>query len=357
MATKKTKVADNLYIYETAKGSRSWVFRGTVDGKRIERGLGSEKSLTLKEAKRAAAAVLLETPKAERMKEETFGSVYEDAIADIARLKQWKRGDTEREWCAQIAAYALPVLKDKPVSRITRDDVLAVLKPMWMTKPMSASALRLRLEAILDWGLVHGYRDGMNPASWRGNLALFLPVLSRVHEIKHREAPTLEELRNAVKLCLADPDDASRALLWIISTACRSNEACLMESREVEGRVWTIDPAHQKTKIYQRIPLSQLAMKAWTDRDGRQFEDASDAAVLRRLKRICRRPEGEPSVTVHGIRSTFRDWCADNGVNDAVAERCLSHKWGSTVTQAYYRNDLLDQRRAVMQKWADALTH
>ena len=352
---KKTKIADNLYIYETDKGSRSYVFRGTVGGKRIERGLGAVDSQSLRDAKRKAAAVLLSEPEEKKPELKTFAETYAAAVAEIGSLRRWRGARMEQVWLAQLEKYAVPALGAVALSAIGRDDVLAVLRPLWTEKPTAASELRMRLEAVLDWAATRGYRSGMNPAVWRGNLALFLPPQSRVHEEAHHEAPTIEELRNAVKLALASGGEADRALVWIIATACRISEGCLADASEVSGLEWTIDPAHQKTRIHQRVPLSSLAEAVLSREPGRMF-DVTGNTVLRRLKQYCPRPEGQPPVTVHGIRSTFRDWCADNGVADAVAERCLSHLWGNAVTRAYYRNDLFEQRRVVMQSWADALT-
>lgn len=351
---KKTKIADNLYIYETDKGSRSYVFRGTVGGKRIERGLGAVESQSLRDAKRKAAAVLLSEPEEKKPELKTFAETYAEAVTEIGSIRRWKNSRMERSWDSQIEQYALPVIGALALSAIGRDDVLAVLRPLWTAKPTVASALRMRLEAVFDWAATRGYRSGLNPAVWRGNLALFLPPQSKVHEEEHHEAPTIEELRNAVKLALASGGEADRALVWIIATACRNAEACLADASEVSGSEWTIDPAHQKTRIHQRVPLSSLAEAALSREPGRMF-DVGCNTVLLRLKKYCPRPEGQPQVTVHGIRSTFRDWCADNGVADAVAERCLSHQWGNSVTRAYYRNDLFEQRKAVMQAWADAL--
>lgn len=353
---KKTKIADNLYIYETDKGSRSYVFRGTVGGKRIERGLGAVDSQSLRDAKRKAAAVLLSEPEEKKPEQKTFAETYEEAVAEIGSIRRWKLGSkAEQTWCSQLARYAVPAVGGKALSDIDREDVLAILRPLWTAKPTVASTLRLRLEALFDWAATRGYRSGMNPAVWRSNLALFLPPRSKVHEEEHFEAPSIEELRNAVKLALASGGEADRALVWIIATACRISEGRLADASEVSGVEWTIDPAHQKTRIHQRVPLSSLAESVVSREPGRMF-DVACSTVLLRLKQYCPRPEGSPQVTVHGIRSTFRDWCADNGVADAVAERCLSHQWGNSVTRAYYRNDLFEQRKVVMQQWADALT-
>ena len=360
----KKKVAENLYIYTRDNGGQSYVFRGTVNGKRIERGLGVVGKIGIREAKRKAVEILASAPAEEKAKTAvTFGDAWEEAIEDIEKLRRWKNAASYNGWRFSIRAYALPVLKDKPLSAITREDCLAVLEGLWYSKPAAGRYVRQRLEAILDWAVVHGYRDGQNPAVWRGNLALFLPLSSKVRATKHREAPTIAELRAAVRLLRTKNTAASRALLWVIANACRVSEGAQAESGEVNGDIWTINPEHQKTKIYQRIPLSTLAKEALRGAgEGLLFPGTRSGKPVTRVRlralfvSLCPRLEGQPPVTVHGIRSTFRDWCADNGVADAVAERCLSHQWGNSVTRAYYRNDLFEQRKAVMQAWADALT-
>ena len=359
----KKKVADNLYIYTRDNGGQSYVFRGTVNGKRIERGLGVVGKVGIREAKRKVVEILAAPAEEKPKAAATFGDLWEEAIEDIEKLRRWKNAATYADWRFSIRTYALPLLKDRPLSEITREDCLAVLEGLWYSKPSAGQYVRQRLEAILDWAVVHGYRSGQNPAVWRGNLSLFLPLSTKVRPTKHREAPTLEELRAAVGRLKEKGTPAARALLWVIANACRVSEGSLAEAREVDGDVWTINPEHQKTKIYQRIPLSTLAMDAIRGSgEGLLFPGARSGKPITRARlrvlmvSVCPRPEGQPPVTVHGIRSTFRDWCADNGVADAVAERCLSHLWGNAVTRAYYRNDLFEQRKAVMQAWADALT-
>lgn len=360
----KKKVAENLYIYTRDNGGQSYVFRGTVNGKRIERGLGVVGKVGIREAKRKVVGILASAPAEEESKATaTFGELWEEAIEDIEKLRRWKNPGSYAAWRATIRNYALPVLKDKPISGITREDCIAALEGVWYSMPSTAKNVRQRLEAIFDWAIVHGYRDGQNPAVWRGNLSLFLPLASRVKETAHREAPTMDELRIAVGKLREKRTATRRALLWVIANACRVGEGSQADASEVEGDVWTINPEHQKTKIYQRIPLSTLAKEAIAGiEEGLLFGGArtgrpvTRTQLLETMVSLCPRPEGSPQVTVHGIRSTFRDWCADNGVADAVAERCLSHQWGNSVTRAYYRNDLFEQRKAVMQAWADALT-
>lgn len=358
MKITKTKVADHLYIYSRENGAEYYVFRGTVNGQRIERGLGSVKSIGLREAKHAAAACLVEAEvKKEEAEHPTLAAILPQALEGINAVRQLRHAEQLEHWRRSLERYVVPLIGDRYVSEINRDDILKVLSPIWMTMPSIASVVRMRLEAVLNWATTRGLRDGFNPAVWRGNLELFLPPCARVRAIKHREAPTVEELRVVVKECLARPSVNRGCLLFVIATVCRVNEACLAEAGEVADDVWTIPKEHLKVGDGLRVPLSSLAKAAlaMAPKGEHLFTTARGHAVkgtvLRTLKRLCPRQE----VTIHGVRSTFRDWCAENGVPDAEAEKALGHQWGNSVTRAYYRADLLEQRAALMERWAKEL--
>ena len=362
----KKKVSDNLYLY-TRGGSSYYIFRGTVGGKRIERSLGRADQMGIKEAKFKAAEVLT-TEQPKRPDEMTFGDVCHKALDDIALIRQWKNEATTRSvWTSQIERFAMPVLGDMPLASIGRDDVLAVVKPLWMMKTETAADLQQKLEAVFNWAITRGFVTH-NPATWRGNLALFLPPVAKAHTTKHREAPTMEELRAAVASLRERQSPSARILLFTIANACRVSEARLALGKEIKDDTWLVPPEHIKTResAALRKPLSSLALEAvgdGADPDRLLFPSRVTrgavvaSTLLDAFRGVCQRPEGEPKVTVHGIRSTFRDWCADTGVPDAVAEKALGHHWGNKVTSAYFRSDMLEERRKVMQAWADALTN
>lgn len=362
----KKKVADNLYIY--TRGDKSYyVFRGTVGGKRIERSLGRVDQMGIKDAKYKAAEVLT-TEQPKRPDEVAFGDIFQKAMDDIALVRQWKHeSQTRATWESQIGRFAMPQLKDKPLAAINRDDILAVVKPLWLTKTETGADLQQKLEAVFNWAITRGFVVH-NPAAWRGNLALFLPSTIKVHTTRHREAPTVEELRAAVAKLRERKAATARILLFVIANACRISEARLALGGEIKGDTWLVPPEHIKTREPEalRKPLSSLALEAVGDgaaSDRLLFPSDETRGVLAlssalvALRTVCPRPEGEPKVTVHGIRSTFRDWCAETGVPDAVAEKALGHRWGNQVTAAYYRSDMLEERRKVMQAWADVLTN
>lgn len=358
MKISKTKIADHLYIYARENGAEYYVFRGTVNGKRIERSIGSTKTIGLREAKHEAALCLVAGKEEEKKAESpALAAILPQALDDINKIRQLRHARQLEHWRSSFERHVIPLIGDRPVSEINRNDVLKVLTPIWTTAPTAAAIVRMRLEAVLNWATTRGLRDGFNPAVWRGNLELFLPSPSKVHATKHREAPTVEELRRVVKACMAKPSPIHACLLFVIATVCRVNEACIAEACEVMGDVWSVPGGHMKVGDGLRIPLSSLAKAALAMAPkGEQLFPATHGRVntmtiLRALKRLC----GREDVTTHGVRSTFRDWCAENGVPDAEAEKSLGHQWGSSVTRSYYRTDLLEQRRALMQRWAEEI--
>jgi len=342
---------------KTVKGIDYYVARGYIDGKRRDKSLGRADRMTATQAQLAALRAFEgEEDKPEGL---TFALALPQAMADIAAVKRWKNTRSEAQWRQSLDDYALPRLADKEVASITTDDILAVLKPLWLTKTETAKRLRSRLEAVLDWCAVKGLRSGANPATWRGNLALLLPAPARVTRVTHQEAPTMEEMRMLVRYCLEHPSPASGLFLFTAATVVRNTEARLMSLDEIKDGVWTVPGARMKVAGSGdfRVPLSSLALEAIRQAaPGRCAFTASGGSPLSidtvRLK-MCEILHRK--VTLHGVRSAFRDWAARSGVDHAVAEKCLSHVWGSQTTQAYFRDDLLERRRLALQQWADAI--
>ncbi len=348
----------NIFI-KRVKGTDYYVARWTENGKRKDRSLGRVDSLSPSQAKLAALRVVEETGAEEKSNAPTFGAVLDEAMKDIAQVKQWKNQRSERQWRQSLTDYALPALGDIPVDKITAEDIHRTLAPLWTQKTETASRVRMRIEAVLDWCAVKKLRSGANPAVWRGNLALLLPAKGKIAPVKHQEAPTMDELKKAVAYCRAHPSPASGLFLFTCATVVRNTEARFLMLEEIEGDVWTVPAARMKTEQASdfRVPLSTLAKEplAYAKTEGYAFtangSPLSIDTVRLKLNNILGR-----RVTLHGVRSTFRDWAAREGVDHAVAEKCLSHVWGNQTTQAYFREDLLDQRREVMQRWADALS-
>lgn len=358
---KKTRVAENIYRVEGDGPRAYFIARFRVNGKQYDRSLGGEgQSLRQLKAKLGQIIANFETTQNSKKR---FADIMGQAVADIGSVKRWRNPKSEQQWLQSLRDYCLPVLGHKALKDISREDVLAVLRPLWDTKTETASRVRMRLEAVLNWGITRNLLTGPNVAVWRGNLDLFLPARSKVKPVRHHEAMTLAETQKAVAYCLSHQSPASAAILFGIATVGRVSEFRLALWQEIEGDTWMMPSSRRKDgkEFPHRVPLSTLAKKALDMAKTSGCESDFIFSFQNRLPLSADTPRlklidiiGRP-VTMHGVRSTFRDWAAIHGIQDAVAEKSLSHKWGNEVTEAYYRTDLLEQRRVVMEQWADAL--
>lgn len=371
----KTLGSGNYYIgdgllYQVRGDSRLWVYRYQVKGVRKHVTIGSAKHITLARAKfiasnyRAKRAVEPDAPLVEPQRPEvkaipTFEEYFPTALETLAGVKRWSNEKHAKQWDSTIRTYAYPVLRKKPLNTITRDDVLAILKPIWNKKTETASRLRGRLQEVFGLAKASDYMTD-NPAVWRGNLSLFLPSPANVREVKHFAALTVEELRQCVTRFNSTDRIGMLCTVFGALTCTRAQEFCKMQWKEVdlEDRVWTIPSDHTKMKKEHRVPLSTQAVRI-LERLPRKSEyvfATRGSHVNPQTPRVLLRKESGLPTTMHGCRSTFRDWCAEHLIHDAVAEACLSHVVGNNkVVRAYLRSDLLDNRRPVMQQWADTI--
>lgn len=256
--------------------------------------------------------------------------------------------------------HVFPLLGEKTVDTITLDDVYEVLQPLWFDKTETASRIRGRLEKIFDFASFRGYITSANPARWRGGLENLFPSPSKVKNIEHHEALTLEEAQLCARKFCDSKYVSHKAVLFGMLTCARLSEFLLAKWDEVDlkNAVWVCPAGRAKTGVTYRFPLSTQAVVLLNS-----IEQASDFVFVNNAgrtlaldtPRVILRKNVKRPVTMHGIRSTFRDWCAENGVDRVLAEKSLMHVVGSDVEQAYQRSDLLDQRREVMQRWADVL--
>lgn len=238
--------------------------------------------------------------------------------------------------------------------------VLRCLEPIWTTKTETANRLRGRVENVLDWASVRGYRDGDNPARWRGHLDKLLPRPSKVATVRHLPALPYSEVGTFMTTIRPDPGTAAKALELTILTACRTGEVIRSKWSEfdIQAKVWTVPASRMKAKREHRVPLSAAALdclKAVEGRDDiwvfpgqKKNTPLSNMAMLQVLRRL-----GRSKVTVHGFRSTFRDWCAEcTNYPSNVAEMALAHTLRDKVEAAYRRGDLFEKRRRLMRDWA-----
>lgn len=361
-------------LYLRVRGKyRNFFARLMVAGKRRDYAIGSAADVPLAVAKARLVklrAEILEGQDPWALKEArkqesresalTFGGYSKTAIDAIANARRWRSDKHRAQWYSTIQAYGDPVIGDMPIRDITRDDVLQVLEPIWETKSETASRLRGRLEAIFEQAIYDGLHPGPNPAAWRGQLDRILPPLTKVQHVKHREAMTMDEAREAVEYLRGSTYVSHLAILFGILTAARVNEFLYADWSEIdlEKAIWSC-PRRKDGKPYpHRVPLSKQALELLEGLPARtgpifpapraDFLSIDTCRII--LQRIVKR-----RVTMHGCRSTFRDWAEEAGIDWRLAERSLMHTVGGEVERAYQRSDMLEQRRSVMQAWADAL--
>jgi integrase len=315
-----------------------------------------EDPIALRRAERVKARVDLPT--------ETFQALAEAYIAQHS--PGWKHsGKSAGQWRSSLATYAYPWIGNKSVRHIDTEDVLAILRPIWAHKTATATRVRGRIEAILDAAKVRNLRDGENPARWKGHLAVLLPAPSRVHKVKHHEALSAADLPKVIRVLRTRSGLAALALRFISLTACRASEAVQATWDEIDLRdsVWTIPGKRTKSHRPHRIPLSREAVSILQTASALRREGAAlvfpgqllgRPLSLTSLMKEWRR-SGGGKTTVHGLRSTFRDWCSEQGEDRTAAEVALAHVLGDATERAYARSDLLEQRRALMQRWGTSI--
>lgn len=356
----KKQIAPNLYIMDTAKGLKYYIARFNRNGKQIERSLGNVDRISLREAKLNLIRVMDDyKPEQKITSGATFAEILDPAMDAIAVVKVWKNNSSRHQWEQTLRQYALPVIGDVPVDELTRHHILSVLKPVWFEKPQMASRLRMRLEAIIGWAIKEGLRTEANPAVWKGCIEYDLPSFRKVREVEHHSALTANEAREVVAFCLSHPSPVSAAILFGIATASRVKEFRLARREEIVGDVWFVPPVRRKDKkkYPHRVPLSKLAKIALEMAKGDDliFVNNQGKLISENSPRLKLINIVNKKVTMHGCRSTFRDWCAENSIDPIAAEKALMHATGSEVELSYQRADLLEKRRPIMEKWSDFL--
>jgi integrase len=355
-----------LYLLVADGGSRKWVLRFMKHGRAREMGLGSAREVALAEAREAAANARKliregKDPIHERKRTggvptfaEMADQVHESLSAGFRNKKH------KAQWKSSLAIYAMS-LRDMPVDTITTDDVLAVLTPIWQAKAETASRLRGRIEKVLDAAKAKGYREGENPARWRGHLDHLLPKQSKITRGHHAAMP-YQNVAAFVSRLRENNSVAALALEFCILTAARSGEVLGIRWSEIdlEKKVWTLPPHRMKAGREHRVPLSERAVailrllaeiKTGDFVFPGQHKDRplSDRAMHEALRRMT-----ADTVTVHGFRSSFRDWAGnETHYPRDLIETALAHVIGDKAEQAYRRSDALEKRRELMEAWAE----
>ena len=289
----------------------------------------------------------------------TFDKCAEKYIA--AHESGWRSEKHGAQWRSTVKTYVSPVLGGLPVQAIDVGLVMKVLEPIWTSKTETASRVRGRVEAVIDWATTRGYRTGDNPARWRGHLENLLPHRSKVQKVVHHAALPYAEVADFVRELRAQEGTAGDALEFSILTAARTAEAIGARWDEVDlaKKIWVIPGERTKPGREHRVPLSSSAMRLLVrlnkNRDGEYiFAGAKVGRPLSNMAMLALRTRMNRSeITVHGFRSTFRDWASEQAnFPNEVAEMALGHAVGDKVEAAYRRGDLFDKRRQLMDAWS-----
>lgn len=361
-----------LYLQVTGKAAKSWVLRYSLRGKAREMGLGSFRKVSLADARRKVADFhkLLDDHidpidhRAQLRASSALSNAATITFKDAARRfiamrsKGLSNAKHAAQWTSTIATYAEPILAKLPVRDINSGHIHQVLEPIWTRMPETAGRVRGRIERILGWCKANGYREGENPARWRDNLDQMLPKLSEVREVNRRPALPYTELPEFIAKLRQEDGIAARALEYTILTAARTQEVILARPNEINERakLWTVPREHMKLKKEHLVPLCDRAIQLTNEASENYLfpspsnheNSLSNMAMLNLLERM-----GYGHVTVHGFRSTFKDWARDRtNFDNYVSEAALAHANGDKIERAYARSAVLEKRRALMEAWA-----
>jgi integrase len=377
-AKKRGMYADGggLYLRVAAGGSKNWVFRYTANGRLRDMGLGPVHTLSLAEARDAATEcrklrlrgvdpithrrASLAAGKASDAKAMSFRECAEAYMA--GHESGWHNARHREQWRNSLQSYVYPLLGGLPVNAIDTGLVMQVVQPMWKDKTETASRVRGRIELVLDWAKASGFRDGENPARWRGHLEQLLPKRSKVRQIKHLAALPYREAGAFMSKLRQQDSVPARALEFVVLTAARVGEVLDATWDEVDfhNRIWTVPAGRMKARREHRVPLSDAAMRVLQKmrhlrQDALIFPGNRDRRPMSQMTLlILVKTIAGMDINVHGLRSTFRDWAAERtNFPREVAEMALAHAIPNAVEAAYRRGDLFEKRSKLMEAWAE----
>jgi integrase len=370
-----------LFLQVSPSGAKSWVFRFRDGSKRREMGLGSAKTVTLADARTKArehanAAIAYrhgeadldplgkrraaqQQRKLDTAKAMTFRQCAEAYIA--AQSAGWRNPKHAAQWPSTLNTYVYKHFGALPVAAVDVGLVMKAVEPIWTAKPETAGRVRGRIESILDWATARGFRQGENPARWRGHLENLLPKKSKVRQVEHHAALPYAEIGAFMGELRSQEGIAARALEFAILTAARTGEVIGARWDEIDfsERLWTVPCDRMKAGKEHRVPLSDAALAIVENMSairsgefvfpgGKANRSISNMAMLMTMRRM-----GRGNLTAHGFRSTFRDWAAERTSFPAeVAEMALAYTVSDKVEAAYRRGDLMQKRRALAEAWS-----
>ncbi|MCG5513640.1 tyrosine-type recombinase/integrase [Ectothiorhodospira shaposhnikovii] len=354
-------------------GAKYWVLRATIGGKRRDVGLGPYPEIGLAEAREQAAEmrhqarngtdpIAERNEKREALRAANAKALTFDQAADRylkGKASEFRNAKHAKQWRATLDTYASPVLGKMAVDRVELAHVLQVLEPIWHTKTETASRVRGRVEKVLDYATVSGFREGENPARWRGNLDAILPAPAKLKKVQHHRAVPWQDMPAFMEALRKRQALAARALEFLVLTAARSGEVrgATWDEIDLQAKTWTVPAERMKASREHVVPLPDDAVAllealprfegtpyVFPATKGGQLSDMALSALMRRM---------EVDATPHGFRSTFRDWVSETtAYPHEVAEMALAHTIPSAVERAYRRGDLLAKRSRLMTEWA-----
>ena len=351
--------------------TKSWVYRYAVNGRQTWLGLGSYPTISLAAAReKATDARRLRTEggdplahkravRASLSRQEAKPLTFAECAAAYIESHQpsWRSRQYARQWVRSLATHVHPIIGLRLVSDIDATLVMRVLEPIWKSKPETAAQLRGRIELILDWATVLGYRTGANPARWRGHLDHLLPSRFKIAPVKHHPALPYQDLPAFVVELRQREAVAARCLEFVILTGCRSAEAVGARWSEVDfgACVWRLPPERTKAFREHRIPLSNAALSVLSrmPREGEYIFGSERGRLSMIAMRQLLLRMGRRNITPHGFRSTFRTWVGEETLfQREIVEAALGHAIGDRTERAYSRGDALEKRRKLMDAWA-----
>ncbi len=357
---------DGLYLNVSKTGSKSWILRTVVHGKRKELGLGSVKLVGLAEARdlatkyRKIAREGGDPDLVRKRKTMSFKDAAQRVHAQL--LPTWRSQRQGEIWWSSLERLVFPHIGDRPIHTLNSADVLTVLTPIWSEKHDTARRVMNRLSAIFDWAKGSGHYHAENPVN---GVRKALPTVGV--KVQHMSAMPWRDMPDFMQALAQRKGISAKALEFLIHTAGRSGEIRGARWAEIDGDIWTIPAERMKTHSEHRVPLTEAARAALASVEGLDdalifpsAHSASDGAAKPQsdvvFKALMKRM-GFTDFTTHGFRSTFRDWCSEYAQADReVAEAALSHTLGNKVERAYARSDLFERRRLLMEKWSGFLT-
>lgn len=366
---------NGLYLQITKTLVKSWVFRYARGKSEHFMGIGPVHTVNLVEAREQArqARLLLRDGidplmhRAEALAKakavQASNKIFKDCMDEYIKShkESWRNEKHQKQWEATLVEYACPVFGKMHVRLINTPLVLKVLEPIWKTKTETASRVRERIERVLAWATTQGFREGENPARWRGHLQELLPKPSKVKKVRHHPSLSYMQVGAFTLLLAREKGIAARALQFTTLTACRTGEVIYAKWDEfdLDAMLWVIPKERMKAHKEHRVPLVRDSLAilermkgmdpVWVFPGAKQDRPMSNMAMANVLERMKR-----ADITVHGFRSTFRTWAAERTLYPKeLPEMALAHRVGTEVEEAYRRTDLFERRRALMKDWAD----